>query len=193
VENPGVSHLTAVKRILRYLSGTKDICIHYRRHQDYSLPPPLIAYADSDFAGDLVSRRSTTGAAISFAGGPVFFKSKRQSTVSLSTTEAEVVALTDCAREVKYLRNLLQDLQLLRPGPTTIFEDNLAAVTLSQDLTYRGRMRHLDVGHRYVQELASRGEVTVKYVNSADQIADIFTKALPPSDFISKRKRLGIY
>jgi hypothetical protein len=191
-----VHHYRAAKRILRYLAGTKSLglyfkSLHGRNH------PSLIAYSDADFAGDHSTRKSTTGTAILLAGAPIFFKSQRQRSVSLSTAEAELVALTHAGKEVSYLRKLLHELNFIRvhgsgSESTPICCDNAAAVLIAQQTMYRGRMRHLDVSQRYICELVDRKQVIIQQVSSDDQLADLFTKPLQRPVFESLRGRLGM-
>ncbi|MFN9111482.1 MAG: reverse transcriptase domain-containing protein, partial [Bacteroidota bacterium] len=187
VLDPSINHLRAAKRVLRYLSSTRRAGIRYAAGV-----PNMVAYADADFAGDRDSRRSTSGIAILFAGGPLLARSKRQSTVALSTAEAELVALTDCAKEVQYFRNLLRELGLGPAAPTPILDDNSAAVEIANGGDYRGRMRHLDVGHRYVRELVQASAVSVSYIESKGQIADILTKPLTREQFLVLREKLSV-
>jgi hypothetical protein len=191
--DPGTSHLRAIQRVLRYLRGTKDLGLVYKQQSDKSSPPQLLAYADADYAGDLETRRSTSGGIILLAGAAIFTKSKRQKTVSLSTPEAELVSITECAREVKYLRNLLQEIGQDAGSATTICDDNLGVVSIANSGTdYKGRMRHLDVSHFYIQELVRNGEILVVHVPSEEQVADILTKPLQKLHFLELREKLGM-
>lgn len=95
-------HWNAAKRILRYLKGTKDNAINYKQ-----LNEPLMAYSDADWASDINNRRSTTGYVLTLSGSPVIWRSAKQTTVALSTMEAEYVTLAECAREVTWVRQFL--------------------------------------------------------------------------------------
>ena len=114
---PTEAHLTAVKRILRYLKGTLNFAIKYQKSENDS----LIGYSDADWAGDLEDRHSTTGNLFLMTGGPISWLSKKQAVVALSTSEAEYVALSSATQEVVWLRKLLiSDLQVTSPEPTML-------------------------------------------------------------------------
>ena len=185
-QDPGATHKQAVRRILRYLSCSQDLGIIYKRGV-----LELCGYSDSDFAGDLESRKSTSGIVVTFAGGPIFTKSKRQTTVALSTAEAELIALTEFGKEVKYFRQLLAEIGEPCPGPTIIRTDNAAVVSIAGNGDYKGRMRH-HVGHRFIQELVKSSEVSVKYIETTEQVADILTKPLPRIAFEKLRAKLNV-
>jgi hypothetical protein len=188
--DPGSTHLQAIKRVFRYLTGTKHLGLVYRRGP---LALQLQAFADADFAGCLQTRRSTSGILINLAGAPIYFKSKRQKSVALSTAEAELVSLTECAREVKALRNLMGELGLDISAPTTVFDDNQAVVSIAHSgVDYKGRMRHLDVSKFYIQQLVVSGEIRVEFVPTTGQNADILTKPLDRLEFKRLRDRLSV-
>ena len=117
--SPTVAHLTAVKRILRYLKGTVNLAMKYQKTEGGK----LIGYSDADYAGDLDDRHSTTGNIFLMSGGPISWLSKKQAIVTLSTSEAEYVALSLAMQEAAWLRRLLIDIQDLRDEPITIMED----------------------------------------------------------------------
>jgi hypothetical protein len=188
--DPGSTHLQAIKRVFRYLTGTKHLGLVYRGGPQAL---QLEAFADADFAGCLQTRRSTSGVLVNLAGAPIFFKSKRQKSVALSTAEAELVALTECAREVKALRNLMGELGLDISAPTTVFDDNQAVVSIAHSgVDYKGRMRHLDVSKFYIQELVVSGELRVEFIPTTEQTADILTKPLDRLEFKRLRAKMSV-
>jgi hypothetical protein len=123
-ENPSPSHWSAVKRILRYLKGTLDVGISYGLSKDNE----LIGFCDSDFAGDVDTRKSTTGFVFMLNGGPIAWSSTTQSTTALASTEAEYMALTDAMKEVLWLRWLLTFLGIEQETPTLVHVDNQGAI-----------------------------------------------------------------
>ncbi|KAJ8381146.1 hypothetical protein SKAU_G00019240 [Synaphobranchus kaupii] len=126
--NPDAAHLTAVKRILRYLKGTVNLALKY----EWSEFGTLIGFSDADWAGDQDDRRSTTGNIFLLSGGAVSWLSKKQATVALSTAEAEYVALSQAAQEGTWLRRLLNDLGM-DATPTVILEDNQGAIAIAKN------------------------------------------------------------
>ena len=122
--------MDAAHHVLRYLRGTYDQAIVYERTD--ILANTIWGWVDSHWAADLDSRRPHTGYILILSGGAVSWKSRRQDCVSLSTSEAEYVAASQCGQEVVYLREILRDFGFAPPGPTRIYEDNLACVTMSE-------------------------------------------------------------
>ncbi|KAJ9532906.1 hypothetical protein QJQ45_010996 [Haematococcus lacustris] len=137
-------------------------------------------YTPADFAGDLDTRRSTTGFVFTMHGAAVSWSSRRQPTVAVSTTEAEYMAASAAAKEALWLRVLLADLSVgSAVEPVTIMCDNEAAITLIKHPIASARSKHIDVLHHFVRERAARGELVFKYLASGANVADAMTKALP--------------
>ena len=124
---PKMAHWSAVKRIMVYLKGTASHGISYHAT---GFPDLLLSYSDSDYAGDLQSRRSTSGYLLMFHGGPITWASRRQSCVSLSTTEAEYVAMCEATKEVTWMRRLLSSIGATQLNPTKLMCDNQGAIKL---------------------------------------------------------------
>ncbi|KAL0451615.1 UNVERIFIED_CONTAM: Copia protein [Sesamum latifolium] len=171
---PTTSHLKVAKRILRYIQGTIDHGIFYKSSQDFE----LVGYCDSDWAGDIDSRKSTTGF-VYFMGSSAFtWNSKKQPIVTLSTCEAEYVAVASCVCHAIWLRGLLKELNFQQKNPTEIFVDNKSAIALAKNPVFHERSKHIDTKYHFIRDCISKKEVKLEYVKSQDQIADIFTKAL---------------
>ena len=143
---PGKSHWTAVKRVLRYLSGTINQGIIFRRSESAS----IVGYSDADWAGDRQDRKSTSGYLFQIAGGPISWRSKKQDTVALSTAEAEYVALSFASQETIWLRRLTSELNSPPDGPTTILEDNQSAIAMARNPQFHGRAKHIDIRHHFI-------------------------------------------
>lgn len=183
-------HWQAVKRILSYVAGTMDCGIEYRGSENDEIT--LEGYSDSDYAGDVETRRSTTGYVFQVAGGPVTWASQRQKLVTLSTTEAEYVAASITAREAVWLRKLLEEVNCLSEGATTVYVDNQSSIRLVKNPEFHKRTKHIDVRYHFVRERVQRKELEVDYIESAKQKADIFTKALPRNRFCELREEIGV-
>ena len=122
--NPIQENFIAVKRILRYISGTKNYSITYSKNGNKILH----GYSDSDWGGDQINRRSTSGYIFCLAGAAISWLSKKQPTVALSSAEAEYMAAYNAAQEIIYLRMLLKDLKFIQYGSTILYMDNQSAI-----------------------------------------------------------------
>lgn len=176
VNNPGAIHINAVKRIIRYLISTKEMSIVYDSDTE------LVGYSDSDFAGDLDSRKSNTGYLFLMNGGPVTWASRKQGTVALSTTESEYMAASDAAREILWIRQFLLDIG--KPQNTvTLKIDNQSAIKLIHNPVFHKRSKHIDVRYNFIREKVELKIIHIEYVESSYQLADFLTKALQVNKF----------
>jgi hypothetical protein len=164
-----------VKRIFRYLRGTSDVGLIYGSDTECL----VTGYSDSDYAGDVDTRRSMTGYVFTLGGSVVSWKATLQPTVTLSTTEAEYMALTEAAKEGIWLKGLVSDLGL-HHDQATVYCDSLSAICLAKDQVHHERTKHIDVRYHF---LRSERRIRVKKVGTADNPADMFTKPVPHSKF----------
>lgn len=176
---PGDEHWVGLKRILRYLHGTKTYRLVYSREKD---DEPLKGYADADFANDIEERKSNSGNVFLVYGNIVSWKSKRQQIVTLSSTEAELVSLCEAGKEGVWISNLLQEVGI-SSIPFTIYEDNIPCIRISEEPREHQRTKHIDVRYMYVRNLIHEKKIVLEYIRSEDQIADMFTKPLMKSRF----------
>ena len=168
--NPGKEHWAAVKWVLRYLRGTSSYCITFDGCSD-----KVCGYVDSDFAGDLDKRRSTSGYVFTFAGGPISWMSKLQSIVALSTTEAEYVSASHACKEAVWLKGLLGELGQFQKI-VNIFCDSQIAIHLAKNPAYHSKTKHIPVKYHYVRHVIDEGEVILEKVHTKKNCADMFTK-----------------
>jgi len=177
LQNPSKDHETAAKRVLRYLNGTLQYGITF---QHCSTEPTAFGYSDSDWAGDAGTRKSTTGYAFFVVGGLVSWKSKLQSIVTLSSTEAEYAALAEALREASRLRGLLTELGFDKSAlePLLILEDNQSTIHLATNHANSNRTKHVDVRNHYCRQEHNSGHVNIQYVPTDLQVADGLTKPL---------------
>ncbi|KAK2970503.1 hypothetical protein RJ640_013575 [Escallonia rubra] len=187
MENPTELHLLAAKRIFRYLKGTIDFGLLYKKGEKSY----LMGFTDSDYAGDIDDRKSTSGYAFMLGSGAVSWSSKKQPIVTLSTTEAEFVAATSCACQAIWLRKILEELHFKQEEATTIYCDNSSAIKLSKNPVLHGRSKHIDVKVHFLRDLTKEGVIDLIYCRN-DQVADIFTKPLKKAAFQKLRKLLGV-
>ena len=177
MSRPSMEHWTAAKAVLRYIAGTLDQGITFRQTE-----APVEGYCDADYAGDLDTRRSTTGFVFILSGGAISWSSKLQPTVAVSTTEAEYMASAQAVKEALWLKKLLWDFGI-QTGAITIFSDNQGAIKLLKHPIASVRSKHIDVIHHFARERVSRKEVIFEYCSTSNMVADCFTKALPPGKF----------
>ena len=185
--NPGPAHWEAVKRIFRYLAGTRDLWLSYGESKR-----ALEGYADAD--GSMAEdRRAITGYAFLIDGGAVSWSSKRQEIVSLSTTESEYVAATHGGKEALWLRSLISEVFEPLKVPTTLFSDNQAAIVLTRDHQYHARTKHIDVRYHWIRWVVEQGAIKIIYCPTDDMVADALTKALPSAKVKHFAAGLGLH
>jgi hypothetical protein len=192
LKNPGPNHLTAAKVVLRYLKGTKDVGLIFDGQQSLLNTSNLLAlrmdaYSDSDWAGDVDDRHSTNGYVIQFNNCTISWRSKKQNRVALSSCEAEYYALCATMQEVMWLSQFVHELfsydtryQPHQQSPLQIMlhVDNQAAIQLSKYDVHHDRTKHIPLRYHFVREEIKNNQVQVKYIPTANQLADIFTKGL---------------
>lgn len=176
---PQPLHWKLVKRILKYLKGTKFLGL---RFDSTKSEIKLDAYADADFAAE-TTRKSTTGYIIRMYGMPVMWASRLQKSISESTSEAELKALCAAAHDIRFLRELTNELLYTIREATTIYEDNVGAIRHCNLYASRGRIRHLELCFFKAQEYVARGILKISKVSSEEQLADALTKPLLETPF----------
>ena len=174
-QDPGRLHWQAVKRILRYLTKTTEHAIEYRPQPDSSIKVDV--FSDSDWGTNPDTRRSVTGYVVMIAGGPTIWQSKLQKTVALSSCEAELYALCEATKEIKWLVQLLKELRVPFTVPT-LHVDNQGAIALSSNPVQHQRTKHIAIRWFFIREALQHEELKVVYVSTDDNLADIFTKAV---------------
>lgn len=184
---PTQQHMTAVKRILRYLKGTLDICLQYSKDGDGD----IVGYSDADWGND-ESRYSTSGIAFLLGNGAISWQSQKQGTIALSTVEAEYVALSGATQEAIWLRRLMRDLSTSVEKPTVIMEDNQGAIALAGNPIGHKRTKHIDIRYHFIREKVQDGTIVLEYCPTKEMVADILTKALPRERFEVLRRGLGL-
>ena len=185
---PNNEHWIAAKRVLRYIKGTLDVGIVFRKSDNFE----LVGYSDADWAGDVDSRKSTSGYVFLVGGNIVSWASKKQSVVALSTTEAEYIALCSATQEAIWLRRLLASVEQQQDNPTTIHEDNQGAISMSKNPRNSSRTKHIDIKFHFVREAAQKNEVRIHHCTTQNMVADTLTKGLPKPAFERHRTSLGI-
>ncbi|KAI0992992.1 hypothetical protein K3495_g15192, partial [Podosphaera aphanis] len=175
--NPSQEQIQAARHILRYVAKQPDKGITFTRNEG---KPTLEAYSDADFAADTATSRSTSGSLIRLASGPIFWKSRLQKEVVLSTTEAEYLAATETCRQLQWIKALFQELDLtnLIEGSecTNLYVDNQSAISLIKNHDNHKRSKHIALRNHYCREQHQNGRIAVTYTPSTDQLSDALTK-----------------
>ena len=173
---------TQGKHLIQYLATYPTLGLVYNFGESSTLR--LEAYADASFGNeDVAGARSHHGYVIYFAGGIIDWSSNLQSTVALSTSEAEFIAAFHASRTVSYYRQLLEELGHAQGEPTIIWEDNTACIAQSKNPVNHKRCKHILIKFHYLRNMVESNIVQLQYVVTRDQIADILTKPLLPKDF----------
>jgi hypothetical protein len=197
-QNPGPAHWRAVKQILRYLCGTSQLGLKFDgsgKNGTVSMDaglPPLVSFADSDWAGCPDTRRSTTGWLLCLGGCLIDWHCQKQPTVALSSCEAEYMALSSAVQGVMWTRKLLGELGLTdsESSSTLLHSDNKSAVAMARNDVLHNRSKHIDIRYHFIREEITAGRIHLQWIPTEEQRADILTKALPPRAFLKFRDLL---
>ena len=183
---PRSPHYAIVLRILRYLKGTIFDGLHFSSHSSLNLQ----AYSDADWAGDPTYRRSTTGYCFLLGDSFISWRSKKQTVVARSSTEAEYRALAATTAKLIWLRWLLQDLDVDCSTVTKLHCDNRSAIQIAHNDVFHERTKHIEIDCHFIHHHLLQGTFTLQSISSQDQLADIFTKPLPLETFRALASKL---
>jgi len=184
---PKESHLVAVKRVFRYLVHTPNFGLWYPKGASFD----LVGYSDSDWAGDKVSRKSTSGACQFLGRSLVCWSSKKQNCISLSTAEAEYIAAASCCAQLLWMRQTLKDFGIIC-NKVPLLCDSESAIKIAHNPVLHSKTKHIEIRHHFIREHVSRGDIDLSYVTTGNQLADIFTKPLDEARFVELRHELNI-
>ncbi|KAK9050835.1 hypothetical protein SSX86_030191 [Deinandra increscens subsp. villosa] len=185
---PRTDHYQALKRVLRYVQGTLSHGIIISKSSVSS----LVSYTDADWAGCPDTRRSTSGYCVYLGDNILSWSSKRQTTLSRSSAEAEYRGVANVVSELCWVRNLLLELHHPLTRASIVFCDNVSAIYLAGNPVQHQRTKHIEMDIHFVREKVAKGLVRVLHVPSRFQIADIFTKGLPKILFEDFRSSLNV-
>ncbi|KAK1616000.1 hypothetical protein QYE76_021517, partial [Lolium multiflorum] len=182
---PKESHLVAVKRILRYLVLTPTLGLWYPKGSTFE----LIGYSDSDWAGDKVDRKSTSGACQFIGRSLVSWSSKKQNSTALSTAEAEYISAASCCTQLLWMKQTLKDYGVSL-GTVPLLCDNESAIKIANNPVQHCRTKHIDIRHHFLRDHVANKDIDLTHVGTTYQLADIFTKPLDEARFVNLRGEL---
>ena len=150
-------------RIIKFVLDTSDYGLRFQPQPSVDNKWHLTIYTDSDYVGDKETQISVTGYILFFMGVPLTWKSMSQKSVTLSSLEAEYVALSEAAKEIKFVYQLLQSIGIEIELPITVRVDNIGAIFMSENTSTSGQTKHVDVRYRYVNEMVLDGFLKIKF------------------------------
>lgn len=152
----------------------------------------LIAYSDSDWAGSIDDMKSTSGYAFLLGTNICSWLSKKQKVVAQSSAEAEYVAAAKATSQAIWLRRILEDIGEKQQEATILFCDNKSAISIAKNPVNHERTKHIAIKYHFIRDAVEQGEIQLEYCKTQEQLADIFTKALPKEKFCYLRERIGV-
>jgi hypothetical protein len=186
--SPKQIHLAIVKRIFKYLKGTMSYGLWYPRNQNFQ----LTAYSYVDWENCLEERKSTSGGALFLGDLLVAWLSKKQGSISLSTTEAEYIVVATCCTQILRMIQTLVDLKITYTDPIPLHCDNTSAINVSKNPILHLNMKHIPIRYHFLKEKVTNRVVQLNYIPSTEQIANIFTKPLTKTPFEYLHQKLGV-
>jgi len=187
--NPSNEHHNAADRVLLYLSSTRTLALRFGGSDTYEVA------SDASFADNTLDRKSSQGYIIKLFGGLIAWKANKQDTVTTSTTEAELLALSQVAKEALFTARLINELKItLSPSTITINCDNQQTIRLVTEeiAKLQTKLRHVDIHNHWLRQEVVRGAIKVRYQQSEEMAADGLTKALPAGKWTKSLDKLGL-
>ena len=173
MSEPKEKHWRCVKNLLKYIKSTRNYSLIYPNHGTTIIS----GYSDSDHAGDLSDRKSTSGYIFMLSGCAISWKSSKQKSVAISSTEAEYVGLSEATKEAIWLKELINELGI-EQNQVVIHGDNLSSMQIVKDRTNHNRTKHIDVRFHFIKDCYKEGVIDLKYVESLKLCADFLTKGV---------------
>ncbi|XP_021774228.1 uncharacterized protein LOC110738163 [Chenopodium quinoa] len=189
MQQPRLHHVKALQHVLRYVSHTLGQGIILYATDQLS----LTAYSDSDWASCPNTRRSVTGYVLLLGKSPVSWKSKKQPTISKSSSETEYRAMAAASSETTWLVKLLTELCVLNLKPVALHCDNQSAIHIGKNPVFHECTKHIELDCHFTREKVLEGLIVLTYTPTAEQLADIMTKALSSFQHNKLKSKLGMY
>ncbi|KAL9230729.1 hypothetical protein vseg_006043 [Gypsophila vaccaria] len=187
MHQPHAEHMAAALRVVRYLKGSPGQGLLFRADSDLTIP----SWCDSDYGVCSLSRRSVTGWYIFLGGSPISWKTRKQTTVSLSSAETEYRAMANIVCELKWIKGILCDFGVTLSRPMAVFSDSQSALQLASNPVFHERKKHIEIDCHFVRDAITDGLIVTSHVSTKDQLADILTKALGAPQFLRLLSKLG--
>jgi hypothetical protein len=181
-------HLVVANHVMRYLKGTLDYGLRYTGDDDFR----LYVYIDSDWVGSDFDRKNTSGCCFSLGSSMPSWKSRKQSSISLSKEEEEYIASCSTSCESIWPRNLLTGLFDMDMEATVILCDNQSCINMTENQVFHDKSKNIEIWYHYIRDMVHRGFVKIQYVGTDEQVADVLTKPLSRVKFEYFRDNLGI-
>jgi hypothetical protein len=188
----GQAHWDAGIRVIQYLHTTRLHGLLLGHVPGNAEKVKLLGMTDSDYANDKDGRLSVSGYTFNLGAGAISWRSRKQACVAQSTCEAEYIAACAAAKEAIWLRQLLHEIDFTQQGPTPILGDNRGTIALVKSQTHHEQSKHIDVRYHFIREKHNSGEISLSYIRTHNNLADIFTKPLPRPIFSPLRRKLGV-
>jgi len=188
MQEPRESHWNSAKRVLRYIQGTKDFGLLYKRNKNFT----LVGYSDVDFAGDIDDRTSTSGYLMNMGSTKVSWNCKKQTTMVNSSAEVEYISSWEATCEIVWIRRILQDLGETQKSPTTLLIDSQSAINMDKYPLFHSKTKHVDTKYHFIRSLIIKDIINPQLCPFEDQTSDIFTKPLGRIKFTKFRDELGL-
>ncbi|KAL0378951.1 UNVERIFIED_CONTAM: Retrovirus-related Pol polyprotein from transposon TNT 1-94 [Sesamum radiatum] len=186
--NPNNEHWSALHRLLRYLKGTMNLCLHFNK-----FPAVLEGFSDANWVTDNDEVSSTSGYVFTLGGGAISWKSSKQTCIARSTMESEFIALELAGQEAEWLRTLVGDMPMWGSSvPVSLHCDSQAAIGIAKNYAYNGKRRHIRIRHSAVRELLKNGIISLEYVRSERNLADPLTKGLTRRVILETSRAMGL-
>ena len=188
MQEPREHHMKAIKQVIRYIKGTKDYGITYKRQGGCK----ITGYSDSSYGVNTDQGKGTTGIVFYFGESPITWSTQKQPTVALSSCESEFMAATTAACQALWLQRLLSELTGWKQERINLYVDNVSAIALMKNPVFHGRSKHIDIRYHFIRECVEKEQIYVEHISGVKQKADILTKALPRLKFDTMREMLGV-
>ncbi|MCO5606465.1 hypothetical protein L7F22_060653 [Adiantum nelumboides] len=186
MSNSSKRHWDAVRGILRYLRGTSELSLCYGE-QNMSVH----GYADSDYAGSIGSRKSTSGYVFIVAGGPISWESHLQPCIALSTIEAEYMDAIEATKEALWLSRLVGDLDMVGDAPM-LHCDSQSAIALARNHVFHAKTKHIEVRYHFIREVIEDKRIQLVKIHTDDNPVDLLSKSLASQRFAQCRSLMGM-
>jgi hypothetical protein len=181
-------HLIVTKHVMRYLKGTLDYGLFYIGDHDFR----LYGYTDSDWAGSASNRKRTSGCCFNLESAMTSWKSRKKSSIVLSTVEAKYITAFSASCEAMCLQKLLTGLFDLEMEATVILCDNQSCIKMIENLVFHDKSKYIEIWYHYIRDMVQRGVVKLQYVGTNEQVVDVLTKPLSRLKFEYFRDKLGV-